>query len=95
MGRRIRLTDGQRRELWARWKRGETSVEIGRALERSTPNVFNIIRASGGIGAAGAPREGVSADGAGARGDLAWACGGTVCSGDRPWAETKRLDRKP
>ena len=50
MGRRVRLTDGQRRELWARWKRGETLVEIGRALERSTPNVFNIIRASGGIG---------------------------------------------
>jgi DNA-binding CsgD family transcriptional regulator len=47
------LTDEQRRELWARWKRGETLAEIGRALERSTPNVFNTLRAGGGIG----PRE--------------------------------------
>ena len=53
MGRAGRLTDEQRRELWARWKRGETLAEIGRALERSTPNVFNTLRAGGGIG----PRE--------------------------------------
>jgi len=49
MGRAVRLTGEQRRELWSRWKRGETLVEIGRALNRSTPNIFNLIRASGGI----------------------------------------------
>ena len=49
MGRRVRLTGEQRRELWARWKRGETLVEIGRALGRSTTNVFSLVRASGGI----------------------------------------------
>ena len=47
--RRDRLTVEQRRELWARWRRGETMVEIGRVLGRSTPNVFQILRASGGI----------------------------------------------
>jgi IS30 family transposase len=52
MGRE-RLTLEQRRELWARWRRGETMVEIGRVLGRSTPNVFQILRASGGI----SPRE--------------------------------------
>jgi hypothetical protein len=30
-GRTGRLTADQRRELWARWKAGETMVEIGRS----------------------------------------------------------------
>jgi len=55
MGRAARLGAEQRRELWDRWRRGETLVEIGRALGRSTPNVFTLIKAQGGmaIGAAG------------------------------------------
>ena len=48
MGRAGRLTEEQRRELWMRWKRGETLAEIGRALARSTTNVFNILRADDG-----------------------------------------------
>jgi IS30 family transposase len=43
------LSGEQKRELWARWKRGETLVEIGRALGRSTPNVFTRLKAEGGI----------------------------------------------
>ena len=53
MGRAARLTADQRRELWVRWKRGETMVEIGRVIGRSTPNVFQLLRVEGGI----APRE--------------------------------------
>lgn len=49
MGRAARLGAEQRRELWDRWRRGETLVEIGRALGRSTPNVFTLIKAQGGI----------------------------------------------
>ena len=43
------LNAEQKRELWSRWKRGETLVEIGRALGRSTPNVFTKLKAEGGI----------------------------------------------
>lgn len=44
-----RLTSEQKSELWDRWKRGETLVEIGRALGRSTGNVHTMVQASGGI----------------------------------------------
>lgn len=54
MGRHVRLTVEQRRELWVRWRRGETLLEIGRALGRSAPGVFRLVRAEGGIG----PRDG-------------------------------------
>ena len=47
--RQLGLTAEQKQELWSRWKRGETLVEIGRALERSTPNIFNRLKAAGGI----------------------------------------------
>ena len=49
MERAGRLSGSQKRELWARWRRGETMVEIGRALGRSTPNVFTMLKAHGGI----------------------------------------------
>ncbi|WP_138512064.1 helix-turn-helix domain-containing protein [Maricaulis alexandrii] len=48
-----RLTLERRREHWLRWKRGETLAEIGAVLGGSTPNVFQILKAAGGI----APRE--------------------------------------
>lgn len=44
-----RLTGEQKRELWARWKRGETMVEIGRVLGRSTGNIHTLIGSHGGI----------------------------------------------
>ncbi|MDP1738234.1 MAG: IS30 family transposase [Caulobacter sp.] len=49
MGRSVRLSEAQKRELWDRWRGGETLVEIGRALGRSTPNVFTMLKARGGI----------------------------------------------
>lgn len=52
-----RLTGEQRRELWARWKRGETMVEIGRVLGRSTGNIHTLIRSHGGIAPAARRRR--------------------------------------
>jgi len=49
MERRRRLTDEQKRELWARWRRGETVVEIGRALGKSAPHVYKTLRTHGGM----------------------------------------------
>ena len=48
-----RLSATQLRELWTRWKNGQTLEEIGRALERPHPTVFAVLRRHGGI----APRE--------------------------------------
>jgi len=49
MDRKRRLSPEQKRELWDRWKRGEALMEIGRALGRSSPNVFTMLKAKGGI----------------------------------------------
>jgi len=43
----------ERRELWERWKRGESVSEIGRALDRARATVHCTIRQQGGV----APRE--------------------------------------
>ncbi len=43
----------ERRELWERWKRGESISEIGRALERAPGTIHYTIRQHGGV----APRE--------------------------------------
>ncbi|MEQ1650192.1 MAG: IS30 family transposase [Hyphomicrobiaceae bacterium] len=43
------LTVEDKRELWRRWRLGETVVEIGRALGRSPPNIYTTVRKSGGI----------------------------------------------
>ena len=49
MERARRLGLEQKRELWDRWKRGQTFVEIARALGRSTSNTFMTLQAHGGI----------------------------------------------
>jgi IS30 family transposase len=49
MGCAVRLSGLQKRELWERWRRGETLVEIGRALRRAPSNVFMMLKAHGGI----------------------------------------------
>jgi IS30 family transposase len=49
MERGQRLSAEQRRELWERWKRGETTVEIGRTLHRTTGYVWKALNAHGGI----------------------------------------------
>jgi IS30 family transposase len=49
MGKREEYSSAERRELWARWGRGESTAEIGRALgiERST--IHRAIRQYGGV----------------------------------------------
>jgi len=39
----------ERRELWERWRRGESISEIGRALDRAPGTVHYTIRQHGGI----------------------------------------------
>ena len=43
----------ERRELWDRWRRGESISEIGRALDRAPGTIFTTLKESGGI----TPRE--------------------------------------
>ncbi len=57
MGRGRGLSDADKRELWRRWKRGETTVEIGRALGRSTGNVWQTISKAGGMAPAARKRR--------------------------------------
>jgi IS30 family transposase len=47
--RRSRPWDGQRRELWERWRAGEPLVEIARALNRLPGSVYQVLERSGGI----------------------------------------------
>jgi IS30 family transposase len=51
--RRKRFTTPERRELWIRWKSGQTLRQIGEALARPPLSVFSVIRSTGGL----APRE--------------------------------------
>jgi len=39
----------ERRELWDRWKRGESISEIGRALDRAPGTIHSTIRQHGGV----------------------------------------------
>lgn len=43
------LTAEQVRELWRRWKRGESQSDIARSLGKRPASVFNILHRSGGI----------------------------------------------
>ncbi len=50
MARRRREYSAQeRRELWERWKRGESISEIGRALDRAPGTIHCTIRQHGGV----------------------------------------------
>jgi IS30 family transposase len=50
---RRKYTAQERRELWDRWKRGESISEIGRALDRAPGTIHCTIREHGGV----PPRE--------------------------------------
>jgi len=50
---RRKYTVGERRELWERWKRGESVSDIGRALDRAPSSIHGAIRVYGGV----PPRE--------------------------------------
>jgi IS30 family transposase len=47
--RRRKLSAVERRELWARWQRGESVSQIGRALERAPSSIHYALRQRGGI----------------------------------------------
>ena len=50
MARKRRVYSVQeRRELWERWKRGESVTEIGRALDRASGTIQCTIRQYGGV----------------------------------------------
>jgi IS30 family transposase len=51
--RRRQYSADERRELWERWRRGESIGDIGRALDRSPGTIHCTIREHGGV----APRE--------------------------------------
>ena len=46
---RSRLSAAQRRDLWQRWKEGQTLREIGRALGRHPTSVHGVIKAHGTV----------------------------------------------
>lgn len=39
----------QKKELWRRWKKGESLSEIGRALGRHAGSIHGVVKANGGI----------------------------------------------
>jgi IS30 family transposase len=47
--KRREYSAGERRELWDRWKRGESISEIGRALDRAPGTIHCTIREHGGV----------------------------------------------
>ena len=46
---RDRLSAGERRELWGRWKDGQTLAEIGDALQRRKSTIYTVLQRAGGI----------------------------------------------
>src|SRR6266850_592379 len=51
MARRGRpgLSARQEKELWSRWRRGQSLSEIGRALGKHAGSIYGVLAASGGI----------------------------------------------
>lgn len=47
--RRWGLSIGEKAELWARWKAGESMSDIGRALAKQPGSIFTFLAAQGGI----------------------------------------------
>jgi len=43
------LSLGQKKELWRRWKEGQSLSEIGRALGRHAGSIHGVVKANGGI----------------------------------------------
>ena len=48
-GRRWGLSDSQKKELWERWKRGESSNEIAQAFGKLRGSIYNVLSLRGGI----------------------------------------------
>lgn len=49
VGRPNRTTAEQRRDIWQRWKQGQSLSEIGRALGKIPGSVFHVVKANGGF----------------------------------------------
>ena len=49
MRRRIYYSTEQKREIWDRWKRGESAHEIGRLFDRPHSSIFKILMKTGGL----------------------------------------------
>jgi len=47
--KRIKYTDEQKREIWDRWKRGESLKAIGRVFDRPSSSIFVQLAPTGGI----------------------------------------------
>jgi len=47
--RRWGLSVSQKKELWERWKRGESSQDIARAFGKFRGSIYNVLSSSGGI----------------------------------------------
>jgi IS30 family transposase len=62
MGRigRPGLSAGEKKELWERWKKGQSLSEIGRALGKHAGSVSSVLRAQGGIAPTPRRRSGIS-----------------------------------
>ena len=43
------MSDPQKRELWKRWKTGESISEISRALQKPPGSVFTVLKSTGGF----------------------------------------------
>ncbi len=51
------LTARQKRELWSRWRRGESLSDIGRALGKHAGSIFGVLASNGGISPTTATRS--------------------------------------
>jgi len=57
---RIKYTDEQKREIWDRWKRGESLRAIGRVFDRPSSSIFVQLAPTGGIRPALRNRSGLA-----------------------------------
>ena len=42
------MSDAQKRQLWDRWKAGESISQIARALDKPPGSVFTVLKSNGG-----------------------------------------------
>ena len=47
--RRLGLSESQKKELWERWKRGESSNDIARAFGKLRGSIYSVLSSTGGI----------------------------------------------
>jgi hypothetical protein len=91
---RTLFTPKQKAELWERWKSGQCVADIARALaRRNKSGVYRVLAVNGGIAPSPRRRAPIALR-LGARRDLAWHCGRSVDTADRPGPRMIALDCK-